>query len=82
MTCDDTVARHDLISHAKVAAAVGHERVGFFESSGIEQEGDTFAGGQFASFALATEPFFTTTGLSLAPHVRQLRQRIRDPVCD
>jgi hypothetical protein len=82
MTRDDTVAGHDLIRHTEVAATVGDERIGFFEGIGIEQEGDAFAGGQFSSVALAAKPFFTATGLRLAPHVCQLRQRIYHRVHD
>ena len=63
MSADDAVARHDLIGHAEVAAAVGDELVDFLERAGIEQQVDALARGQLARLALAAQPFFTAAQL-------------------
>jgi hypothetical protein len=65
-----------LIGHAEVAAPVRDEGVGFFEGVGIEQEKDALAGSQLPCLALPPEPLLTSTGVGLAPHVREARQRI------
>ena len=49
------VARHDLLGHAEVAAAVGDELVDFLEGAGVEQQVDALARRQLAGVALAAE---------------------------
>ena len=45
---DDAVARHLLLGHAEIVAAVLDEHVPFLEGTGVEQHLDTLARGQLA----------------------------------
>jgi hypothetical protein len=53
---DDAVARDDLLLHAEVAAAVGHQLVHFLEAAGVEQQVHPFAGGQSPGIVLLAAP--------------------------
>jgi hypothetical protein len=60
VACDHAVARHNLILHAEVAAAVGDEGVELFESIAVEEQKHALARGQLTRVALALQPLFPT----------------------
>ena len=53
MAGDNAVARHNLVLHAEIAAAMRDQLVDFFERAVIEQEVDPLAGGELAAVVLA-----------------------------
>ena len=50
---DEAVARHHLLVHAEIAAAVGDQLVEFLEGAFVEQQLDALAGGELALLVLA-----------------------------
>ena len=53
---DDAIARHALLGHAEVRAAVLDEHVVFLERAVVEQQLQTFAGGKLALGVLSLDP--------------------------
>ena len=56
MAADDAVARHDLVGHPEVTAAVRDELVRLFERAGVEQQVDALARGELAGVVLLAYP--------------------------
>jgi hypothetical protein len=67
----DAVARHDLIGHAEVAAAMRDELVDFLERARIEEQLDPFARGEPAAGALPVEPLLAAAELGAPLEVRE-----------
>ena len=72
VAADDAVARHDLLGHAEVGAAVGDELVDFFERAGVEQQVDALARGQLAGVALAAETILAPAQLGAPLEIGQV----------
>ena len=65
---DEAVAVDHLFGHAEIAAAVADQFVELLKSPFVEQESDTFSGGERSFFVLAGFAFFFTSciGISVA----------------
>ena len=74
---DDAVARHELVLHAEVAAAVRHQLVELLEGARVEQGLHALARRQLPGVAVALEPVLAAAQLRPPLEVRQLFGRGR-----
>ena len=77
VTRDDAVARHDLVLHPEIDAAMRDQLVDLLEGAGIEQQLDPLARRQLARIVMALETLGAAAQLGAAFEVRQGVQRIR-----
>jgi len=61
--CDEAVAIDNLFIHSEVVAAMPDQLAGLLERPFIEQQIDSFAGGEFPFGVLPLAPFITPTRL-------------------
>jgi hypothetical protein len=77
---DDAVARHLLVFHAEIAAAMGDIHVVFFEGPLVEQHVQPFARGQLALGVLRRDALFAAAHASrLAPFLELLKNIEHEP---
>jgi hypothetical protein len=68
---DHAVARHNLIGHPEIAAAVRDELVDLFERAGVEQQIDPLARGELAGGVLFVEPVLAAAELGAPLETRE-----------
>jgi len=77
---DETVPIDNLFIHAEVARAVAYEFIEFLEGAFVEQEVDSFAGGQFSIGMLAGAAFGSPASLGIRMAAAELAQWINDAI--
>ena len=68
---DDAVARHDLVGHAEVEAAMRDELVDLLEGAGVEELGDALAGGELAGGVLPLDAGRAAAGFGPSFQIRE-----------